>query len=165
MRERVKYGLPFALLVFAASNLPAQTGTTDSPEDFVGRYEETWQSHDAERLADFFAEDADMIMGIQPIIAGRAAIQAWWDGYFSRLDSGRVISISVESIRVLGPDVVLLNVETTTGGTHSETDETLESRMARGTWVVTRSGGDWRIAALRAHSPVGELRQAPGTDN
>jgi len=97
-------------------------------------------------------------------MSGRAAIQAWWNVYFSRLDSGRVISISIEFVRVLSADVVLLNVETTTGGTHSETNMTLEPRKARGTWAATRSGGEWRITALRAHSAVGKLRQAPGTD-
>ena len=160
----MKHFLLLALILFAASNSLAQTGESDSLEDFVRRYEETWQSHDAERLAEFFAEDADMIIGISPISSGRAPIQAAWNSYFSRLDSGRLISITIRSTRILSPDVALLNVETTTAGTHSQTNQPLELRKARGTWVVARSGGDWKISALRAHSPVGELREAPGTD-
>ena len=137
---------------------------SDSLEDFVHRYEKTWQSHDAKLLVDFFAEDADMIIGIEPVITGRASIQAWWKLYFTRLDRGRTISISIDSIRILSPDVALLNVETTTGS-DSETTANLESRRARGTWVVTHRGSGWKISALRAHSPVGQLRDAPGKDN
>ena len=152
------------MLIAASDSLP-QAAESDPLQDLVNKYEETWQAHDAKRLADFFAEDSDMIIGIQPRITGRAAIETSWDLYFSRIDSGRVISISIESIRILSPNIALLNLHTTTGGTHSETNEVLESRKARGTWVVIRSSGDWRISALRAHSPIGELREAPGTDN
>lgn len=157
--------LPLLLILTAAIDSFAQTAATDSLEAFVSEYEETWQSHDAERLGEFFAEDADMIVGILPRIAGRAAIETSWGLYFSRIDSGRALSISIDSIRILSPGVALLNVRTTTGGTHSETKEDLESRHARGTWVVTRVDGDWKIAALRAHSPVGQERLSPGTDN
>lgn len=152
-------------MLMTSSNLLAQTDESDSLEQFVKRYEETWQSHDARRLANFFGEDSDMIMGIQPTVSGRGAIEAWWNLYFSRIDSGRALSISIESIRILSPNIALLNVHTTTGGTHSMTNDILESRKARGTWVVTRSSDDWKISALRAHSPVGELRTAPGTDD
>jgi uncharacterized protein (TIGR02246 family) len=155
--------LPVFFLV-APSLAFAQASETDQIERFVKAYEQTWQSHDANQLANFFAADADMIIGIQPRAVGRAAIEASWDRYFSRLDDGRRLSISIESIRILDPDVALVNVDTTTAGTHSVSNEALEARTARGTWVVTRSGGDWTIAALRAHSPVGRLRETPGTD-
>ena len=157
--------VPIVLLLCAAGGSPAQTADPDRLEEFVREYEGTWQAHSAERLAEYFAEDCDMVAGIRPRIAGRAAIEKWWETYFSRLDTGRMLSISIESIRVLGPDVALLNVDTTTGGAHSETNEPLESRRARGTWIVTRTGGDWRISAIRMHSPVGEERLRPGTDN
>jgi len=156
--------LPLALLLIVSSMAPAQANKADELQEFIKQYEESWQSHDAERLEGFFADDADMIVGIQPRIVGREAISSWWGGYFLRIDSGRLLTISVESIRLLSPDIALVNVDTTTGGAHSKTNEILESRKARGTWVVTRDSGDWKISALRAHSPVGELREAPGTD-
>ena len=156
--------LPLALLLIVSSQTSSQASEVNELQEFIKQYEDTWQSHDAERLGDLFADDSDMIAGIQPRIIGREAIVAWWNRYFSLIDSGRLLSISVESIRFLSSDIALINVATTTGGTHSETDELLESRKARGTWVVTREVGGWRISVLRAHSPVGELREAPGTD-
>ncbi|MEJ2129750.1 MAG: SgcJ/EcaC family oxidoreductase [Woeseiaceae bacterium] len=160
----MKLFLPLVLLLLVPTQALAQSENADALRKFVGQYEDSWQSHDAENLGRFFADDADMLVGIQPRIVGRDAIAEWWDGYFSHIDSGRLLTISIESIQLLGPNVALINVETTTGGNHSETNEVLESRQARGTWVVTRSSGNWQIAALRAHSPVGELRVAPGTD-
>ena len=160
----LNYLLLLLLSVASASNSFAQTSEADSLERLVKAYEETWQLHDAARLALFFTEDSDMIVGIQPIIVGRPAIEMWWDRYFSRIDGGREVSVSIDSMRNLSPDIALLNVHTTTGGTHSETNEVLESRKARGTWVVTRADGDWKIVALRMHSPVGEQRLKPGTD-
>ena len=160
----MKYLLLFTFLLATASNSLEQTADADSLQRFVQKYEETWQLHDASHLANFFTDDSDMIVGIQPTIIGQAAIKTWWDQYFTRIDGGRMVSVSIESKRILGPNIALLNVHTTTGGTHSETNETLESRNARGTWVAIRASEGWKIAALRMHSPVGEQRLKPGTD-
>lgn len=156
--------LPLVSLLIVSSQTFSQANEADELQEFIKQYEETWQSHSAERLGDFFADDSDIIVGIQPRIVGREAITAWWSRYFSRIDSGRLLSISIGSIRYLSPDIALINVATTTGGTHSDTNEIMEPRKARGTWVVTRESGGWKISALRAHSPIGELREAPGTD-
>lgn len=160
----MKHILPLIFFLVVPSQAIAEVNGADELRQFVKQYEETWQSHNAERLRPFFADDSDMIVGIQPRIVGREAIAEWWDRYFSRIDSGRLLTISIESIQLLGPNVALINVETTTAGDHSQTEEPLEPRKARGTWVVTRRGSDWQISALRMHSPIGELRVAPGTD-
>jgi len=154
-----------ALLFTISGSALGQTAASDQLEDFVGRYQAAWQAHDGSRLAEFFTADADMVMGILPRIDGQAAIETWWNAYFSHIDSGRSLAISIESLRVLTPDVALLNVGTTTAGTDAESGAVLEPRKARGTWVVVRRNGDWKIAALRAHSPVGEMRSRPGTDD
>lgn len=152
------------LLLILSSQTFAQADEAGKLEEFVKRYEEAWQSHDGELLAEFFAYDSDMVIGILPRIVGRQAIAAWWNQYFLHIDSGRLLTVSIESMRFLSPDIALINVATTTAGTHSETNEVLESRQARGTWVVTRGDDEWKIAALRAHSPVGVIRETPGTD-
>jgi len=115
--------LLFVFLLTTASESLAQTAEADSLDRFVRKYEETWQLHDASHLASFFTDDSDMIIGIQPTIVGRAAIETWWDQYFSRIDGGRLVSVSIEAKRILSPTIALLNVHTTTGGTHSETNE------------------------------------------
>ena len=56
--------------------------------------------------------------------------------------------IEVQAARLIAPDVAVLNVTTTTQGRSAQGEE-LRSRDARGTWVVVREGGTWRIAAMR----------------
>ena len=156
--------LPAMVLIILSGLALAQADEESELQEFVKRYEDVWQLHDADRLGEFFTDNSDMIVGIQPRIVGREAVVASWNQYFSRLDSKRLLSVSIESVRFLSPDIALINVATTTGGTHSETKEVLESRKARGTWIVIRRDGVWKISALRVHSPIGKIREAPGTD-
>jgi uncharacterized protein (TIGR02246 family) len=153
-----------ALLAIGGTPVFGQESQSAVLQPFIDRYVDVWNSHDAHRLADFFAEDSDILVGIAPIISGRPAVEDWWGGYFSRIDDGRLLDISIDSIRFLASDVAIVNLATTTGGVNSKTGETMETRRARGTWVVIRRNGEWKIDALRAHSPVGEERIHPGTD-
>jgi uncharacterized protein (TIGR02246 family) len=114
----------------------------------VEAYRTTWNSHDPSDLAGFFTEDADMIMGTDPIALGRKAIEGWWQDYFARQEPQRRVVIEVHALRLIAPDVAVVNVTTTTEG-RSTQGEDLRSRDARGTWVVVREDGEWRIAAMR----------------
>jgi uncharacterized protein (TIGR02246 family) len=156
--------LLFLTLFVAAQTTQAQSGDRVELGQFVKEYEAAWNTHDADVLAVFFTEDSDMLMGAEPRVVGRSKIRDWWDGYFSRIDKGRVGEFSVESMRVIAPGVAILNLNSTTKGQSVETGEILETRRARGTWVVLRQGNRWRISALRGHSPQGQTREAPGTD-
>lgn len=153
-----------AILLLSTQSAWAQNSDLSELAQFVKVYEETWNTHDAQLLAGLFTEDSDMLVGIGPRLSGRSAVGRWWEIYFSRIDRGRFLEISIDSVRFLGSDVALLNVDTTTGGEHAETSEMLPTRLARGTWVVVRRHGDWQISALRAHSPLGESREGPGVD-
>lgn len=129
----------------------------------VGAYERAWNSHDASRVAAFYTHDADMVMGNGPQISGREAITEWWARYFSAISDQRAGTFQVESVRLLTPDVVLVNVGTLTGG-RDENDEELPPRRARGTWVLTAHDGQWLISALRGLPAEGDARVEPGTD-
>jgi uncharacterized protein (TIGR02246 family) len=138
----------------------------DIPPDvraFVKKYEDVFNTHNASAVAAFFAEDADMIIGDGPKIAGRKAIQEWWAHYFSRIDEERKGTFAIDSLRFITPEVALINLGTRTAARRS-TGEELPTRLARGTWVVVRQAGGWRISALRAFPAVGEVRFRPGTD-
>jgi uncharacterized protein (TIGR02246 family) len=127
----------------------AQTaGDSAAVASFVDAYRTTWNSHDPSALAALFTPDADMIMGTDPVSLGRQGIQEWWREYFGRQEPDRGVVIAIHRMRLIRPDVVLLNVATTTGG-RTEQGEQLRSREARGMWVVVREGGTWHISAMR----------------
>lgn len=138
-----------ALFVGCPGTIAAQT-----PEDivaigaFVDGYRTAWDAHDPVALGAFFTEDADMIMGVAPAARGRAAVQDWWREYFARQEPERRVVIEIHDVRVVAADVAVLNVATTTRGRNARSEE-LRARRARGTWVVVRKDGMWRIAAMR----------------
>lgn len=114
---------------------------------FVAAYEETFNRHDPDALSGFYRDDADIIVREGPVIHGARAIREWWRAYFSRQRPYRALLI-IEEIRMMADDVALLNV-VATGATLAATDEPAPVRRARGTWVLVRENGEWRIAALR----------------
>ena len=142
------------------------SGAAKLPADilaFIDSYSRTWNTHDHRQLAVLFAEDADMVMGGVPRVEGREEIGAWWMTYFAGIDPGRRGTFELESARMIARDVWLLNVNTTTAGKGSD-GEVLPTRLARGTWILTRNRDDWCIQAMRGNPAVGESRSVPGSD-
>jgi uncharacterized protein (TIGR02246 family) len=138
------------ILIVTFSNMAvAQTdGDSAAVYEQIETYQSAWNTHDATALAVFFKEDADFIMGNQPLIRGREGIQNWWRNYFNRQEPERRLSIMVNSVRIITSDVALVNVTTTTGGQDMQGEKILK-RKARGTWVLHRQKGGWLIIAMR----------------
>ena len=138
-----------AVSIIMAGVAEAQT-KGDSTEVFaqIEKYRSVWNAHDAGVLAEFFTEDADFIMGNQPLIRGREGIQNWWLNYFTRQEPERGLSIIVNSFNIITSDIALVNVTTTTGGQDIK-GEKLLNRKARGTWVMHKENGTWLIVAMR----------------
>jgi len=103
------------------------------------------------------------VIGNHPKATGRNAIEASWAAYFSKIDEARKAEFELESSPMVTPEVAIIDVGSTTSGAAHSGDE-LPSRLARGTWVLVRDRGQWRIIALRALPAVGDKRVASGTD-
>ncbi|MEJ2757762.1 MAG: SgcJ/EcaC family oxidoreductase [Anaerolineales bacterium] len=131
--------------------------------DRVEAYQQAWNTHQASAVAAFFTPDADMIIGNGPRFVGREAIQNSWEGYFDKIAATRQGTFTVETYKMLTPDVAILNIHSTTFG-HDAAGQEMPTRLARGTWVMVWRAGDWWISALRALPEQGELRLSPGTD-
>ena len=114
----------------------------------VAAYLEAWDAHDVPALGALFAEDADFVMGNQPAARGRREIEAWWQTYFDRQEPERHLDLDVHPPRFLTPDVAIMSVTTTTGGTDSRGRDLLP-RSFRGVWLWRRQGGVWLISAMR----------------
>lgn len=132
-------------------------------DSFLEAYTATWNTHDGDALAALFTADADLIMGNLPRIDGRVAIGGWWNAYFSRIDESRKGEFELLSVRDIMSGVRLVNVSSKTFGTNGQ-GEKLETRLARGTWVLVKGDETWLIAAMRGLPAEGEHRLRPGTD-
>jgi uncharacterized protein (TIGR02246 family) len=113
----------------------------------VEKYQNIWDTHGAAALAVFFTEDAEFVMGNQTLIRGRNGIQNWWQMYFNRQEVERKLTIDINSLRIIAPDVALLNIRTTTGGKDNQ-GKNLQARKARGTWVMLKQNGNWFITTM-----------------
>jgi uncharacterized protein (TIGR02246 family) len=162
MNHRGTVGL--LLLLTVATSGVSLAGEWESEFDsFLDAYTATWNTHDGDALAAFFADDADLIMGSLPQVDGREAIGDWWNTYFSRIDSARRAEFELLSFRDIAPGVQLANVLSRTFGEDTNGGE-LEPRLARGTWVLVRRDDTWLIAVMRGLPAEGENRVRPGTD-
>ena len=115
----------------------------------VEAFQAAWNSHDAAGVAAFFTDDADQIMGDGATTSG-PALRQWWQQGFATMEPTRKITITVSSLRLLGPDVGLINTVGTSGGRDAQNKELVTSKD-RGTWVVVRKQGQWLLAALRVY--------------
>lgn len=129
------------------SSLEAAEALRPDIRAFVGAYEETFDSHDAEALSTFYRADADIIVRDSPTVHGAQAIQEWWRAYFAEPRPYRVLLI-LKDIKMMSEDVALLNF-TVTGAMVDAANQLRPVRWARATWVILRQNGKWRIAALR----------------
>lgn len=120
--------------------------------DFFEAYQHTINSRDPAALAALFTEDADFMMFNLPEIQGRQAIENWWRDFwqskFNKQEPGRRGTFDLNSVRFLATDVAVVNIETTTGGQDSLGVE-LQTRKARGTWLLHSQNGNWLISAIR----------------
>ena len=162
MNHRVGRGLVLLAVLTTSCAQPAKQGESDF-RAFLDVYTETWNQHDGAALGALFTADADLIVGNLPRVSGREAIGESWDMYFSRLDEGRRGEFELLSLRDIAPGVLLVNIGSKTSGI-SGRGEVLETRLARGTWVLVERNDTWLIAAMRALPAEGEDRLRPGQD-
>ncbi|MGD8330521.1 MAG: SgcJ/EcaC family oxidoreductase, partial [Acidobacteriota bacterium] len=113
---------------------------------FVATYENAFNSHDPAALGSLFRDDAELIIRNLAPIRGRSAIEDWWRTYFTEPRPYRALMI-VDEMREIAPNVILLNI-TATGDLASSADQRPPARYARGTWILSRAAGEWRVAAM-----------------
>jgi len=137
---------------FSSMAVAQTVADSASVYEFVEAYQHTYNTHDPLAFAKFYTEDADFLMFTLPEIHGRQAIENFWRRYwqsdFNKQELERRGTFILNSFRFLANDVAIANIESITGGKDSLGVE-LQTRKARGTWVLHRQSGDWLISAIR----------------
>ena len=112
-------------------------------------YEAAYAKADAKALADFFADDADYTTDDGRTFSGREAIEGAIRAGLAA-NRGSKLAISVDSVRVLGPETVLEKGSTTVTSKSGETSSALY------TAIHIKKDGKWKINQL-IESPVPDL--------
>jgi uncharacterized protein (TIGR02246 family) len=119
--------------------------------DMVESFQTAWNAHDAASVVAMYTDDADQVMHDGPTTVGRQALHQWWAARFAAMEPGCKITLSVTAVRLVTPDVAVINVVATTAGCDAQ-GQAPSASADRGTWVVVRRGGRWLMAALRVCS-------------
>ncbi len=141
----------FAFLIvalFQASASPLQaSAAADAPFTAVANaWVDAWNRHDMNALAELAAEDVDFITVGGNWLRGRGAFKAHHAERHVTNFRDSTFAIRVLQIQRLRQDFVLMHIETTIRGDRNQ-DGTLRppSRSTIMTWMLTESGGRWRI--------------------
>ena len=145
----------FASVLIALLLAPARNTLYAPPQDpsqalrqMVQAYQTAWNTHDAAAVVAFYTEDADQVMQGGATTVGREALTQWWRTRFAAMEPGRKIALTVTAVRLVTPQVAIVNTIATTGGQDAHGKE-LSGATDRGTWVVIQKDGHWLMAALR----------------
>jgi uncharacterized protein (TIGR02246 family) len=131
------------LVVCAVVSLQGQERTADEQpvRQLIQTLGSALNARDYGAAAAVFADDGDLMMPRSRRASGQPAIRALWQESWAGAPAQNRITITVRSLRFLGPDVAIADVtaEFTAG----------QPSRDRATYVLVRRGGSWKIAALR----------------
>ena len=136
---------------FVATLLPGQTSeqSAESSAKAVSvAWVKAWNTHDMEALADLVDEHVDFITVGGRWLKGRAAFKEHHTLLHKTATfKDAVVEDRGTHVQRLSPDVLLVHTEHYTMGDRERDGTARQPRNGIMTWVLTQSGGRWRIRA------------------
>ena len=142
----------FLVSVILSSSLLAQShsnepGDESAIKDVVQKYEDARNRPDQQKIQALFTEDSDQLVSTGEWRKGRSAIVR--GTMASSRSSGGRRTITMDSIRFVSPDVVIVDARYEIAGLAGGA-----SRKMWTTFVMRRGAESWRIAAIRNMLPA-----------
>jgi uncharacterized protein (TIGR02246 family) len=139
-------------LVLVASVLQAQAAPAASPDaPFVAlarQWEDAWNRHDMDALADVVAEDVDFLTVGGHLQKGRQEFKKNHAETHAHQLRKSTFEVRATRVQRLTPDVVLMHVEwTIRGDMNRDGTPRPPSRDGIFTWILTQARGRWRVRA------------------
>ena len=148
-------GLTLALLAAAASSA-VQAGSSQSMDDarirqIIAEEESAWNRGDAQAYGSHFEEEGGFTNVLGTVFYGRHAFEERHAQILATVFKNTVLSMIVQKIRFIRPDVALVDIDTEMRGfkalppgVHAPADGALRTRLLQ---VMSKERGDWWIAA------------------
>jgi uncharacterized protein (TIGR02246 family) len=141
----------FFLLFAAAVSSATSSSDDEAIRSVIQRYVDVRNHFDEVALRELFTPDADQLVssgewrrGLENLVQGAAAS--------SKKENGQS-SVVVEHVRLLGPDVAIVDGRYATSAVGASLPRKMWS-----TFVLLRTDGRWRIAAIRNMLPTTPVR-------
>jgi len=155
--------LAFTLAIVAATLQVPTTPSASSDAPFVAvakAFQEAWNRHDMDALADVVAEDVDFITRGGRWLKGRPAFKKHHAELHAKGRRDATLEIRATHVQRLTSDIVLMHVEwTERGDTNPDGTPRAPSTDGIFTWILAESGGRWRIRA--SHNTAITIPPAP----
>ena len=122
-------------------------GVTQIAQHIFGRLEEAWNAADGTAYGKSFAEGADFIdiRGEHHHAAGPEVIGTGHQAILDTIYAGSKIRYSVQAVRSLGPDHLLVHATSTLDAPSGPLAGTNQSRISA---ILVKQGKAWKITAL-----------------
>jgi uncharacterized protein (TIGR02246 family) len=135
-----------ALVQAGAAQTPARTADTAAVKDVVARYVAAREARDPAAVRALFVADADQLTSSGEWRRGRENVVSGSLASSERTGGHR--ELTVESLRVVGADTAIADCRyVISGGAGGD-------RRMWSTFVMVKTGGEWRIAAIRNMLPA-----------
>jgi uncharacterized protein (TIGR02246 family) len=154
----IKYLAVVVVLVVALPLCAEQTAhSTDEAaiRDLYARYDAAWNKGDAKAMGALWAEKADHVEPDGHVVRGRAALEQELAARFARDLRGTRSVQTVEAVRLVKPDVAVVDAAYEVTGVHDPAGKPLPPLKGRYVDIWIKRGNTWQIIVDR---PVAALR-------
>ena len=120
----------------------------NGPEDFAKRFAGAFGRQDAAELAQFLAEDADVLTLTGALVDSAAEAEAAWAGEFAGIFAGARLVSGKQRLRVLGPGAAIVTQRFVVSGARDDQGAELPRFSAVMTAVLTARSTGWQAVSL-----------------
>jgi len=119
----------------------------DAIKASLDRFCAAWQTNDGAAVGGFFTDDGSLINPFGQRADGRTAVAAMYTEYFAGMLRGTATTVTLASVRAVGPDYAFVDSEQTITG--SDGSVVLTVHLAA---LLRREGQDWRFVDARPYT-------------
>ena len=113
--------------------------------DIAVRLEAAFNASDAVALASLYSDTAILMPPNEPMVRGRAGIQAWFEEVLQRLGPVSIVPLESRAVNDQAFQVGTFTSRAPTNASSSSTSDSVPARVGKYVIVLERSGGDWKI--------------------
>ena len=132
------------------TNAQSQTALTKEDDQGIRKtingFVSAWNTSDMKAMDNLFCEDAEFVNVVGMYWRGRAQIDAAHIVFDKLMFHGVKMKVNSIGVRPLGPDYAIAVVLETLDSYTTPSGHVMPKGQVRGSWVLARNGGDWKIA-------------------
>ena len=116
-------------------------------DELFDRFSQCWATVGGTALGDYFTEDGTLINPFGEMAKGRGAVAALYGEYFGTILRGTTTAVTIDSMRMVGPDHAFVDGDQTILGPGGET--VMAVHMSA---LLRRESGSWLFVDARPYT-------------